>query len=225
MSWKWSDAGKLKDGEPYTEDNQDGDHTYMSIKGSFEWAKNVKPDYIWFNGTADHYVLGDTIKSIPVEMNTLNGSHDDPHSKITPVKIHRGDQIYDTQTKMLIQPKLYAPVKGQKAFWQDFDWAEASKAGMERVGLPFSGEYNFVETVMYWPVNHMVSPKEKSVGCAECHTRNNGRLANLAGFYMPGRDRFWQIDLLGGIVLAGSILVVLGHGAIRIVIKLKNAKN
>jgi len=41
---------------------------------------------------------------------------------------------------------------------------------------------------MYWPVNHMVSPKEQAVKCVECHTRENGRLANLTGFYIPGRD-------------------------------------
>ena len=65
MSWKWSDAGKLKDGKPYEEEDSLGNHNYMSIKGSFVWERNVKPDYIWFNGTADHYLLGDTIKSIP----------------------------------------------------------------------------------------------------------------------------------------------------------------
>ena len=47
---------------------------------------------MWFNGTADHYLLGDTIQSIPVKMNTLNGSYTDRHSKIIPVKIHVGDQ-------------------------------------------------------------------------------------------------------------------------------------
>jgi len=82
MSWKWSDAGELRDGEPYDEFNSDSTQEYLSIKGTFTWAKNVKPDYIWFNGTADHYLLGDTIKSIPVQMNTLFGSHDNKESKI-----------------------------------------------------------------------------------------------------------------------------------------------
>jgi hypothetical protein len=35
---------------------------------------------------------------------------------------------------------------------------------MKSVGLPFSGDIGFVETEMYWPVNHMVAPKEQAVG-------------------------------------------------------------
>jgi hypothetical protein len=98
MSWKWSEAGKLKNGEPYSEFNSDSTSEYQSIKGTFTWAKNVKPDYIWFNGTADHYLLGDTIKSVPVQMNMLFGTHDNMESKIFPVKIHRGDQIFEHKT-------------------------------------------------------------------------------------------------------------------------------
>lgn len=30
----------------------------MSIKGSFIWKRNVKPDYIWFNGTAFLVLVG-----------------------------------------------------------------------------------------------------------------------------------------------------------------------
>jgi len=198
MEWHWSDAGKLKDGEPYAEEDSMGNHNYLSIKGSFRWEKNVKPEYVWFNGTADHFVLGDTIKSIPVQMNTLFGSHDDDESKIIPVKVHRGDQPYDKVTKMLIQPLLYGPEKGDSAFWEDFKWQEAATAGMQRVGLPYSGEYGFVQTEMYWPLNHMVSPKEKAVSCAECHMRGDeGRLAKLTGFYMPGRDHNKYLDFFG----------------------------
>ena len=57
----------------------------MSIKGSFVWGKNVKPDYVWFNGTASHYLLGDTFDpSKPLVVNPLHGSYDDPDSKIDP---------------------------------------------------------------------------------------------------------------------------------------------
>ena len=222
MSWLWSEAGKLRDGKPYTEEDEEGNHIYMSIKGKFEWDKNVIPEYRWFNGTADHYVIGDTIQSVPVQMNTLKGSFEDRNSKIVPVKVHLGDQIYDTQHKMLIQPKLFAPNKGENAFWQDFDWNSAAQAGMEISGLPYSGEYGFVETVMYWPVNHMVSPKDQSVGCEDCHTRNDGRLAKLTGFYMPGRDRSELLDSIGNLILVVSVFGIFGHGIVRIVLKYRN---
>jgi octaheme c-type cytochrome (tetrathionate reductase family) len=216
MSWKWSDAGKLKDGKPFELEDSMGNHNYMSIKGSFTWAKNVKPDYVWFNGTAGHYLLGDKITKTPVQINSLNGSYADPESKIYPVKIHRGDQIYDKVNNYLVQPKLYSPNKGDSAYWADFDWKLASEAGMKAIGLPFSGQYGFIETEMYWPVNHMVAPKEQALQCAECHKHDNGRLANLAGLYMPGRDRSLTLDFIGKWMLLLSIFGVVIHNSIRI---------
>ncbi|MGD8781402.1 MAG: tetrathionate reductase family octaheme c-type cytochrome [Ignavibacteria bacterium] len=225
MEWYWSEAGKLKDGKPYAEEDSLGNHNYLSIKGRFVWEKDVKPDYIWFNGTADHYILGDTVNSFPVEMNKLFGSHDDENSKIIPVKIHTGDQIYDKKTKMLIQPKLFAEAEGDSAYWKDFDWDKAAEAGMKRVGLPFSGEYDFVKTKMYWPVNHMVSIKEKSVSCAECHTQSDdGRLTKLTGFYLPGRDRNHTADFLGKFIIIVSLLGIIVHGFIRVFVILNKSK-
>ena len=57
---------------------------------------------------------------------------------------------------------------------------------MKRVGLPYSGKYGFIETEMYWPINHMVSPKTSTVACTECHTRE-GQPAGRpdSDFYMP----------------------------------------
>ena len=218
MSWKWSDAGKLKDGQPYEVEDSLGQHSYMSIKGSFVWEKNVIPDYMWFNGTADHYLLGDTIVvEKPVVLNQLNGSHSDPGSKIIPVKIHIGDQIYDKKYKMLIQPKLFSSQPGDGGYWTEFDWGKAAAAGMKTIGLPYSGEYGFIETIMYWPVNHMVSPAEEAVQCAECHNSTQSRIASLNDFYLPGRDRnFW----LDGFAKIGIILALMGvviHGAARFV--------
>ena len=216
MAWKWSEAGRLKDGKPFQEEDSMGNHNYMSIKGSFVWEKNVKPDYMWFNGTADQYLLGDTIQSVPVKMNTLYGSHSDRNSKIIPVKIHIGDQIYDKVYNRLVQPKLYGESKGDSAYWQDFKWKEATEAGMKRTGIPVSGEYGFVETVMYWPVNHMVSPKELAVSCAECHTRDNGRLAELTDFYLPGRDQNKTLDSFGFVLIILALIGVTGHALVRI---------
>lgn len=226
MEWKWSEAGKIKDGMPYETDDEMGNHNYMSIKGSFKWAKNVKPDYIWFNGTADHYILGDTISSVPVVINPLYGSHDDGESKIIPVKIHKGDQIFDKVNRMLIQPKLYGAEKGDSAYWQDLDWQKAAAAGMKQVGLPYSGEYGFVETVMYWPVNHMVAPKDQAVSCAECHSRSqDGRLAQLAGFYMPGRDYNKPLEWFGMIAFWVSLAAVSLHALARIIFGRRKRKS
>jgi octaheme c-type cytochrome (tetrathionate reductase family) len=62
LRWDWSTAGRLRDGKPYEEKDARGDDVYMSIKGSFQWGRNLKPEYAWFDGTATHYLLGDRIE-------------------------------------------------------------------------------------------------------------------------------------------------------------------
>ncbi len=218
LYWDWSTAGKLKNGEPYVEEDENGNHKYMSIKGSFVWGKNLKPDYVWFNGTASHYLLGDKIKDpkSPLILNPLYGSYEDEESKIIPVKIHTAKQPYDPENNILIMPKLYSEEKGAGAFWKDFDWIKASEIGMKEQGLPFSGKIDFIETKMYWPVNHMVSTKDKSVRCEECHTRNGSRIANLRDFYIPGRDYSPLVDGMGKLLIIFAIFGVIAHGGGRI---------
>ncbi len=86
--------------------------------------------------------------------------------------------------------------------------------GMETAGLPYSGKHDFVKTTMLWPITHMVAPKDQALTCVECHSRN-GRLANVSGFYLLGRDRGRGIDSIG---IGMALLTLLGvgiHGYIR----------
>lgn len=92
---------------------------------------------------------------------------------------------------------------------------KASETGMKVAGLPFSGKLEFRETVTYWPLNHMVAPKEQSLKCEECHAQD-GRLQKLTGFYMPGRDKSQGIDLLGWVLVAVSGIGASIHGLLRI---------
>ena len=218
MAWDWSTAGRLRNGEPYEDHDAKGNITYASIKGTFTWQSNVVPEYAWFNGTAGHYLLGDRVQgNAPVPINTLFGSYADPDAKIIPVKVHRAKQIYDPVTQMIIQPKLVQTSPGDGGFWKEFDWGKAAEAGMQSVGLPYSGQYTFIPTEMTWPINHQVAPKEQAVGCTQCHTREHSRLAGLNDFYLPGRDRNSQVERLG----VGAVLLVLAgvflHGTGRLV--------
>ena len=228
MYWDWSSAGELDEhGEPFHEPDVDGNHKYMSIKGTFVWANHVIPEYYWFNGIADHQLISDQIDTIPVQMNRLMGSYRDKGlfqeseqpSKIWPVKVHRGKQIYDMVNNSLVQPKLWAKEKGKNAFWLDFDWDASIKEGMAYLELPYSGEYGFVETEMYWPLNHMVSPASQSLKCIDCHSRNNSRLANLNDFYLPGRDNNWGIEASGLVLIFLSIFGVMVHTIFRIIFR------
>ncbi|MEW5798336.1 MAG: tetrathionate reductase family octaheme c-type cytochrome [Bacteroidota bacterium] len=225
MEWDWSTAGKLVDGKPIETFDSLGNITYASIKGTFTWKQNVKPEYVWFNGTASHYLTGDTISAdIPIQMNTLHGSYNDPDAKIIPVKIHRAKQPYDPVNKMIVQPKTFANKKGEGGFWKDFDWQSSIQHGMDYVGLPYSGQYIFAKTEMYWPINHMVSPKEKTVQCNECHTRENSRIGNLQDFYIPGRDHNVAVESLGVTAIVLTLIGVVVHAGFRIVTGRKNGK-
>ncbi len=219
--WDWSTATKLKDGKPYAIKNEMGTDSYLSIKGNFKWKKNLKPEYIFFNGTANHHLLTDKITDTIVQINSLQGSYDDPNSKIHPVKVHRGKQPYDPVNNTLAVFKLWDSEKGKGALWVDLDFATAIEKGMEYAQLPYSGKFDFIHTEMTLPLNHMVSTSDKALKCVDCHVRNDGRLANLAGFYMPGRDKNNIIDNLGAFFIIFSLVVVVIHGFLRYFIRKK----
>jgi len=215
MRWDWSTAGKLDaDGKKINEHDKEGHHTYSSEKGSFVWKTNVEPEYVWFNGTAEHYVYGDVIKdpSKILQMNIFFGDYNDPKAKIVPVKIHRGKQFFDPVNKILIVPHIYG--HDSTAYKTGLDWNLSAQVGMKEAGLPYSGKYEPIETEMYWRINHMVAESDKALTCKECHSRN-GRLKNLAGFYMPGRDRSILFDIIGVLMISFSVMGVAVHALIR----------
>jgi octaheme c-type cytochrome (tetrathionate reductase family) len=219
MWWDWSKAGDKKDGKPYAKKGDMDKPIYDSKKGEFVWEKNVAPEYYWYNGSIDAITAKDMIDpGQPVQINWPVGSPDDPNSRIAPFKVHRGKQPYDKINKTLLIPHLFGK-KGTGAYWADWEWKTALAGGMQKAGLPFSGEFGWVETAYIFPITHMVAPKDKSLSCTQCHSKRDSRLANLNGFYMPGRDTSKVIDVAGwGIVLA-CLAGVLIHGLGRIFTK------
>ena len=163
MYWDWSTAGQ---------DLEEDVHTYLKIKGSFIYESNFTPEYYWYSGIRDRYLLGDVLD--PTQVTVLNppaGDITDPTAKIYPFKVHRARQPYDVVNNYLLQPKTV----GESGFWTEFDWQLALELGSEVVGLDYSGQFDFTETEMYWPLAHLVSPKEHVLQCADCHSEN-GRL-------------------------------------------------
>ncbi|WP_311950819.1 hypothetical protein [Halomonas piscis] len=185
------------------------DLEYLSTKGNFRHDENVVPEYRWFDGDVRYTLRTDPLDDSqqPIEINSLKGSHEDPDSRIWPFKIMQGKQPYDPINKHLLVNHVYS-ADDDTALWTNFDWAKALKAGTEYADQPYSGEFNFVETRMHWPITHMVAPSEDALACSECHSRN-GRLAALSDFYLPARDRSIWLDRLGWsaalLVLAGSL--------------------
>lgn len=219
--WDWSTAGRLdKDGKPFVKKDDKGRVIYDSKKGDFTWAENAVPEYQWFNGTVHYTLLGDKIDpSKVVPINRFEGSPTDGKSLIWPVKVFHGKQPYDPVNNTLVKPHTWG--NDDTAYWKNFKWDKAIGVAMASVGAPFSGKVDFVATEMRFPITHMVAPKDKAVACIECH-RADGRLRNVAGVYLPGRDSNKYLDILGGGAAFFALLGVIGHGALRIFSKRKN---
>jgi octaheme c-type cytochrome (tetrathionate reductase family) len=221
--WNWSEAGKKKDGKPYAVKGDLGKPIYNTKKGEFKWGKNVQPEYFWFNGSINTLTALDTIDpSNEVKVSWPEGDINDPNSRIFPFKVHRGKQGYDKVNKTLLIPHLFGK-KGTGAYWAEYNWKKAFETGMGYAGLPFSGEFDWVKTSYVFPTTHMVAPKENALSCSECHSKQ-GRLANLAGFYMPGRDANTGVTYLGWLVVLGSVAGVLFHGIGRMVASVRKEK-
>jgi octaheme c-type cytochrome (tetrathionate reductase family) len=158
VEWDWSTAGADWPEDP---------HEYLKIKGSFIYEGDFTPEYYWYNGVVDNrYLLGDPIDPETVTvLNQPSGNIHDPNAQIWPFKVHRATQPFDTAYNYLLQPKTV----GEGGFWTDFDWNEAFVLASEVTGVPYSGEYGFTRTDMYWPITHMVAPAGDALTCGECH--------------------------------------------------------
>lgn len=176
MYWDWSKAGEFNpDGSIKIVKDEHGNVIYHTFKGEFIDEEDVVPEYVWFNGTVQYTLATDTIDpNSVVSINKFEGSKDDPNAKIWPVKHFTGVQPYDSGNNTLVVPHLFG--KDDTAYWGNFDWGKAIQAGMDYAGLPYSGEYGFIKTEMYWPITHMVAPAEDALQCQDCHTAENGRL-------------------------------------------------
>lgn len=225
MRWDWSSAGqKDAEGKPLKKKGPLGPLAYDGMKGDFTWAKDVKPQYQWFNGSMTNVMAYTKIDpSQPVTLAQAEGSPTDPNARIYPFKLHTGRQPYDKVNNTLVVPKLFGP-PGSGAYWGDYDWNKAISAGMAYVDLPYSGQHDFLETKYYFQISHMVAPKDKAVSCQECHTQQS-RLNGIGGVYMPGRDFNRPLNYLGWGAAAAALLGVLLHGLGRAVARRKNGNH
>ncbi|MCP4147710.1 MAG: tetrathionate reductase family octaheme c-type cytochrome [bacterium] len=157
--WDWSKAGDSS--------RKNDPHVYLKIKGEFVYAKNIVPEYFWFNLKSNRYILGDKIDPSTVTMlNTPKGDVSDKKAKIWPFKVHRAKQPYDKGFNYLLQPVT----SGEGGYWHDFVWDKAFELAESVTGLKYSGSYGFARTDMQWPLSHMVSPIAGALKCHECHS-------------------------------------------------------
>jgi len=223
MSWDWSTAGqKGSDGKHMVKKDATGHVTYDTRKGDFALGHDVVPEYRWFNGDIKYTLLGDKVEKSdsPTPINRIDGSPTDGRSMIWPMKIMRGLQPFDPVNKTLVMPHVAG--NDDIGYWKNLEWEKAIADGMRNVNAPFSGKVDFIKTEMYWPITHMVAPKEKVVSCTECHAADS-RLKGLPGIYMPGHSAKGWLDIIGWLAALTALLGVLIHGAVRITLSLRKA--
>jgi hypothetical protein len=189
MTWDWSTAGvKGTNGATMQLKDAAGNVVYDTMKGTFTWASNVVPEYVWFNGNVVWKELQDAIN--PAQMVTLNelqGSASQGRARIIPVKRFTAVQPYDAARDTLVIPHLFAlNANDTNAYWKGYNWTNAITAGMTAVDEIFSGQMGWVETEMFWVQNHMVAPKEQALTCTDCHVPA-GRIPFAKLGYEPER--------------------------------------
>jgi octaheme c-type cytochrome (tetrathionate reductase family) len=175
VEWYWADAGQVID--PIPVDPVTGRPTYDRKKGTFVWANNVRPTLRYFNGKWEKFLVGenDVYTSVPAVLAEPVGDYLDPEAMIYPFKKMIGDQPADANNQTVLVPHLFGPAGDTDKFWGNWDWDNALQYAANVTGQPYTGAYDFVDTVMYLTVNHEVAPKEEAYGfggvaaCPDCH--------------------------------------------------------
>lgn len=164
LYWDWSKAGD-KGRKPVKDKYGMPDYDWK--KGEFQWKESAKPVYHWYNGKVRRYLLGDRIRDGEVvRLTEPVGEIQDPQAKIAPFKLMAGIQPADAIHNTLLAPHLFGP----GGFWETVDWQQSFENGMKAAGLPYSGQYKWVETVMYWGLKHETTPKDRALSCVQCHS-------------------------------------------------------
>ncbi len=171
--WYWAEAGQNID--PIPVDPATGKQTYDKKKGRFVWQKNVRPTLLFHNGKWNKTMINvnDRYTALPAVMAAPAATFSDPDAMIYPFKKMVGNQAADRNNKTLLVPHLFGTKAGPNPYWSKFDWNLALQEGAAYAGQTYTGQYEFVNTVMYLSVNHEVAPKAQALGlnnnCAHCH--------------------------------------------------------
>lgn len=157
LEWDWSTAGL---------DAAPDEREWSRELGSFVTGTQVVPEYRWWNGKLSVYSASSELD--PDNATPLlgpEGSIDDPTAKIWPFQLHRNHLPYDVQSKQPLVPMFF----GEGGLRESWDWDSALRLGAEQAGSQYSGEFGFADTLLYFPIEHLVRPKEAALGCMECH--------------------------------------------------------
>jgi hypothetical protein len=173
--WYWADAGQ--DVSPIPMDPVTGKPLYDKMKGTFAWDTNVRPTLLFFDGKWDKAIINisDRYETLPAVLAAPATDYTNPSAMIYPFKKMIGNQPADKNNKTILVPHLFGTAGGPNPYWGKYDWDLAIRDAAVLTGQEYSGEYEFVDTVSYWSINHEVAPKEMALGlggfsgCFDCH--------------------------------------------------------
>jgi len=177
VEWYWETAGDQDAEIPY--DPVTGKPLYDPMKGSFAWGLNVRPTLLYSDGKWEKALVGandifpDASPENPAVLAKPTADYTTPGAKIYPFKKMIGNQPADAANNKVLVPHLFGLKGGPNPYWAKYDWNLALQDGAAYTGEPYSGEYFFIDTVMYLSVNHEVAPAEMAYGyggdCLDCH--------------------------------------------------------
>lgn len=171
--WYWEDAGQ--DVDPIPIDEATGQPLYNKMKGTFAWAKDLRPELLYYDGKWERAIIGanDEYDSLPANLGAPSATYETPGAMIYPFKKMIGNQPADANNGTILVPHLFGMKGGPNPYWVKYDWQLALEDGAAYTGQEFTGEYEFIDTYMFLTVNHEVAPKEQAFGyesdCADCH--------------------------------------------------------
>jgi octaheme c-type cytochrome (tetrathionate reductase family) len=181
--WYWETAG---DQTRTPVDVGDGRFDYDKMKGDFVWANDVRPTLRRHDGMWNRIMVGvnDTYTGTPSPADPIvmaepaapKDAASAGNAKIYPFKKMIGNQVADTGNQRIVVPHLFGTKGGPNPYWAAYDWNLALQDSAAYTGIPYSGTFGFVDTVMYLTVNHEVAPKEMALGsggCMDCHGPDN----------------------------------------------------
>jgi cytochrome c len=139
-----------------------------------EFAKDVKPQYAWWNGKGTVALLDQPVKAGPngkVSMYRPEGSINDPKAKISPFKYHTGKLPIETATGLMV------PVQVGPTFRTGNTMASAIGGAKGFRGKELTAsDVSYIEVERWMGIYHEVVPKAQALACTDCHGATAKRL-------------------------------------------------
>ena len=149
----------------------DDPHEYLKIKGSFVYGTQLIPEYYWFDGTAERYLLGDPIDPEGSPSSTIRTGVSTIRSPRSTRSRSIGPSSRTTPLTTTSSSRISSATRGTGRSSTGISLCRTAP----RHGLRFQRGYGFARSDMYWPLEHMVAPAGEALQCTMCHS-DAGRL-------------------------------------------------